>query len=146
MTAWMTSSSATPTEKFATTKILVRWINPVSPRPKIVADLKARLHVEKADWNHDGRPDIIVSGSAHKIYTILNEGTEAEASFGEPVPLKFEIKGPVTVVADLNRDGDEDLLVNGTQGTSFVERSFVDHGYASAAVIEIEASPKKDQE
>ena len=110
---------------------------------KIVADLKSRLHVEKADWNHDGRLDIVVSGSAHKIYTILNEGSEGEASFADPVALTLEIKGPVTMVADLNRDGDEDLLVNGTQGTSFVERSFIDHGYAPAAVIEIEASPKK---
>ena len=36
-----------------------------SPRfapPVIIADLKTRLHVEKADWNRDGRLDVIVSG------------------------------------------------------------------------------------
>ncbi|MDC0935304.1 hypothetical protein OAS39_03380, partial [Pirellulales bacterium] len=49
-----------------------------------------------------------------------------------------KIKGPIAMVADLNRDGDEDLLINGTQGTSFAERSFIEHGYASARVLGVE--------
>jgi hypothetical protein len=117
-----------------------------SPRfapAELIADLKSRLHVEKADWNRDGRLDVVVSGSSHKIYLLLNEGSENEAKFGEPVPLEVEIKGPIAMVADLNRDGDEDLLVNGTQGTTFVERSFLEHGYAPARIITTEGLTKE---
>ena len=53
-----------------------------------------------------------------------------------------EIKGPIAMVVDLNRDGDDDLLVNGAQGTTFVERSFLEHGYAPARVIATETTSK----
>lgn len=121
---------------------------PESPRfakAVTVADLKSRLHVEKGDWNRDGRLDIVASMSAHKIYVFLNEGSPGTARFGDGSQLKCTIKGPIAMVADLNRDGDEDLLINGTQGTSFVERSFIEHGYATASVLEIESLTKKSK-
>lgn len=120
-----------------------------SPRfapPELIADLKSRLHVEHADWNRDERLDVIVSASNHKIYVLLNEGSAGDARFGVPVPLDVEIKGPIAMVADFNRDGDEDLLVNGTQGTTFVERSFLEHDYAQARVLEIEEPEKKSKD
>jgi hypothetical protein len=120
-----------------------------SPRfapPETIADLKSRLDVEKADWDRDGRLDVIVSASNHKINLLLNEGSAEKAQFGEPTPLDIEIKGPIAMVADLNRDGDDDLLVNGTQGTTFVERSFIEHGYAPAHIVEVESRTKERKE
>ncbi|MEX2172191.1 MAG: FG-GAP-like repeat-containing protein [Pirellulales bacterium] len=131
----------------------VRYFKNVGPQesprfapPELIADLKSRLHVEQADWNRDGRLDVIVSGSNHKIYVLLNEGSSGAAKFGEPVPLDVEIKGPIAMVADFNRDGDDDLLVNGTQGTTFVERSFLEHGYAPARVLKIESLKKESKD
>jgi hypothetical protein len=119
-----------------------------SPRfapPKLIADLKTRLHVEKGDWNRDGRLDVIVSSSSHKIYVILNEGPAGECNFDQPKALELEIKGPISMVTDLNRDGDDDLLINGAQGTSFVERSFAEHGYANGRVLAVEARTKTEK-
>jgi hypothetical protein len=131
----------------------VRYYQNVGPQEsprfapaKLIADLKSRLHVEKADWNRDNQLDVIVSGSNHKIYLLLNEGSEGDADFGDPIPLDVEIKGPIAMVADLNRDGDEDLLVNGTQGTTFVERSFLEHGYAAARIVKVESLTKEDKD
>jgi hypothetical protein len=125
-------------------------VGPVgSPRfapPQVIADLKTRLHVEKADWNRDRRLDVIASTSAHKIYLILNDGITNEAEFGEPVQFDLAIKGPIAMVTDLNRDGDEDLLINGAQGTTFVERSFLEHGYAPARVLKIEGKTKESKD
>jgi hypothetical protein len=45
---------------------------------------------------------------------------------------------PRTRVADLNGDGDTDLIVQSTQGTCFVERSFLEHGYARARLTKVE--------
>jgi VCBS repeat protein len=112
-----------------------------SPRfapPQVIADFKNRVHVEKADWNRDGRLDVIASTSNHKIFLILNEGAVNDAKFAEPVPFDLAVKGPVTMVTDLNRDGDDDLLINSAQGTVFVEHSFLEHGYAPAHVLKIE--------
>ena len=125
-------------------------VGPVgSPRfapPQVIADLKNRVQVEKADWNRDGRLDVIASTSAHKIYLILNDGTTNEAKFAEPVAFDLNIKGPITTVTDLNRDGDEDLLIKGAQGTIFVEHSFLEHGYAPARVLKIERKSKETKD
>ncbi|MEX2310334.1 MAG: FG-GAP-like repeat-containing protein [Pirellulales bacterium] len=107
--------------------------------PLEIADLKSRLHVGKTDWNRDGRLDVLAAVSSHRIYVLLNEAASGAARFRDPVQLDLEIKGPFAImVADFNRDGDEDLLVNGTQGTSFVERSFIEHGYAPARIVSID--------
>jgi hypothetical protein len=105
-----------------------------------VADLKSRLHVEKADWNRDGRLDVVASMSAHKIYVFLNEGSSGAVHFGDGIQLSCAIKGPIAMVTDLNRDGDEDLLINGAQGTSFVERSFIEHGYVQSRLLGIDTN------
>ena len=42
-------------------------------------------------------------------------------------------------MADLNGDGDEDLYLPSTQGSVFIERSFLRHGYANAQLLGVEA-------
>ena len=51
----------------------VRYYQNVGPQESprfasadLIADLKSRLHVENADWNQDGRLDVIVSGRRTK--------------------------------------------------------------------------------
>ncbi|HVT30114.1 MAG TPA: VCBS repeat-containing protein, partial [Lacipirellulaceae bacterium] len=113
-----------------------------SPRfkePMLIGDLKSRCCVDRVDWNHDGKLDVVASVSAHKIYVIFNDGSSNGAHFAEPVSLNLEIKNPIAIAVDLNRDGDDDLLVNGTQGTSFAERSFIEHGYAKARILKVES-------
>jgi FG-GAP-like repeat len=119
---------------------------PQFSEPVVIAELKTRLHVDSADWDGDGRLDVVASLSSHKIYVVRNAGTQGEAPFLEPELLDvFSIKGPIATVVDLNRDGDEDLLISGTQGTSFVERSFLDHGYGRGRVLKIESLPARTQ-
>ena len=115
---------------------------PLFAPAELIGDFKTRLHVEKCDWNRDGKLDVIASIDSHKIFVLLNEGSTGNAKFGAPILLNLEIKGPITMVADLNRDGDDDLLINSTQGTIFVERSFLEHGYAPGKVLKVEALAK----
>ena len=109
----------------------------------MVGDLKSRLHVEKGDWNCDGRLDVIAALSSHRIYVFLNDGDAGGARFGEPTLLDVTVKNPISIFVDLNRDGDDDLVVNGTQGTSFVERSYLERGYAPAQVLKVESKTKE---
>jgi hypothetical protein len=48
------------------------------------------------------------------------------------------IEQPRVLVADINGDGDDDLFLPSTQGSCFVERSFLKHGYARARLIAVE--------
>lgn len=118
-----------------------------SPRfaePVLVADLKSRLHVNLGDWDGDERMDIIASVSSHKVFVIKNAGEQSDSVFLGPEQLDIHtIKGPIATLVDLNRDGDQDLFISGTQGTSFVERSYIEHGYARGEVLEVESLPGK---
>jgi hypothetical protein len=42
---------------------------------------------------------------------------------------------PRVIVVDLNDDGDDDLFVPSGQGSCFVERSFLEHGYAQGRIV-----------
>ena len=48
------------------------------------------------------------------------------------------IEQPRVLMADLNGDGDEDLFIPSTQGSCFVERSFLSGGYAKARLLEFQ--------
>ena len=42
------------------------------------------------DWNGDGLPDVITSGSRAKYEVFLNEGTRTEPRLGKPLTLKYD--------------------------------------------------------
>ena len=42
------------------------------------------------DWNGDGLPDVIVSGSRAKYELLLNEGTRTEPKLGKPKTLRYD--------------------------------------------------------
>ncbi len=113
--------------------------DPRFAQPLLVADMKFRLLVDSVDWNHDGRMDVIAGTGSHRVNVFLNIGSNGKAAFGEGLALKIpQIKETRVRVADLNRDGDEDLFVMSTQGSILVERSFLEHGYARGRVLRTE--------
>ena len=115
---------------------------PVFADPVEVADLQVRLNVDKLDWNTDGKLDIVAGVDNHRIFVFLNTGDASTANFDSGTQLDLPaIKGPETLAADINGDGDTDLLIQGTQGTTLIERSFLQGGYASAVVIAAEKRP-----
>jgi hypothetical protein len=42
------------------------------------------------------------------------------------------------MMVDLNNDGDKDLFLPSTQGSCFVERSFLENGYVNVELMRIE--------
>jgi hypothetical protein len=76
-----------------------------------------------ADWNSDGRKDVLVGGFAGRIMLFLNEGTDAAPDFRETLfvqnsgaDLLVPTGGASPEVLDANDDGKKDLLVGNTDG------------------------------
>jgi hypothetical protein len=104
-----------------------------------MGDLGIRLLTSVCDWNRDGWPDIIAGAANGNVRVYLNRKDEAgprfEAGFDPKLP---PIMQPRVIVVDLNGDGDDDLFLPSTQGSSFVERSFLEHGYAQGKIVRVE--------
>lgn len=111
--------------------------------PVLLGDLGIRLLVDATDWNGDGSEDVIAGAANGRVRVFLNTGKATPAQFGEGFdPGLPPIAQPRVLMSDLNGDGDEDLYLPSTQGSCFVERSFLRHGYATAKVIAIERKPE----
>ena len=109
---------------------------------QLVGDMGFRLLVDSVDWNADGRMDVVAGASNHRVSVFLNTGRDERAAFDKRVDLQLpKIKETRVRMVDLNRDGDQDLLVMSTQGLILVERSFLDHGYATASFRRLEKKP-----
>jgi hypothetical protein len=124
----------------------IRYYRNVGPRdapafePAVeVGDVRVRLHVDAADWNGDGKMDVVAGTSGRLAKVFLNVGRQGNAEFDEGHNLNLPpIVQPRTVMVDMNRDGDHDLFIRGTQGSALVERSFLEHGYAIGRVLAVE--------
>jgi FG-GAP-like repeat len=125
---------------------LVRYYKNLGPRshpvfalPVQVANAGSRGMVEAVDWDGDGRMDLIVSSSAGPVWLYRNIGTRGQARFDSGHRMNIPpIIEPRIIVADLDGDGDVDLFIPGTQGSCFIDRSFLDHGYAEAQLLRVE--------
>lgn len=125
----------------------LRWSDgrPTFAAGKQVADLKTRGLVDAADWNRDGWPDLVASAASGRVRVLLNRG-QAARSGGTRFAAEFDpglppILQPRVMMVDLNGDGDQDLFLPGTQGSCFVERSFLRDGYARATVLKLQQRP-----
>jgi hypothetical protein len=111
-----------------------------------IGDLGIRLNVCATDWNQDGKLDVIAGSADGKVQVFLNSPRDGHdspfaAGFTPKLP---PIMQPRVLLGDLNGDGDDDLYFPSAQGTCFVERSFLNHGYAKGIVVKttVENPPK----
>lgn len=111
--------------------------SPIFADPELIGDLGIRLNVCATDWNQDGRLDIIAGSANGKVQVFLNANRANEPSPFEPgfTPKLPPIMQPRVLLGDLNGDGDDDLYFPSTQGACFVERSFLNHGYARGVFV-----------
>ncbi len=106
-----------------------------------VGDVKIRCSVDLTDWDHDGKVDIIAgsAGGTVRVYrNVRHDGKTAfENGFDPQLP---PLKQPRVAMVDLNGDGDEDLFVPSLQGAVWIERSYLERGYAKAKILSVKAS------
>jgi len=114
---------------------------PTFADPVEIVDLGIRGLVDISDWNQDGWPDVIASSANGRVRILLNQHKEHEAPFAAGFdPGLPRIMQPRVLVADINGDGDDDLFLPSTQGACFIERSFLEHGYARSDLLSIESA------
>lgn len=107
--------------------------------PQTIGDLGIRLLVDAADWNGDNWPDVVAGAANGRVRIFLNRGAKPGDRFAAGIdPELPPIEQPRTLAIDLNTDGDVDLFVRGTQGSCFVERSFLKAGYAQAEIVALQ--------
>lgn len=98
-----------------------------------------RLTVQTIDINGDGWDDLIASYASGQVYRFINRAQTGQALF-QPAALldhpAYNLAWPLTYVGDWNNDGDVDLIINVFGITRFIERSFLDRGYAMAQVLD----------
>jgi len=107
-----------------------------------LGSLNMRLMLDAADYDGDGKPDIVAGAANGNAAIWLNAGTPGKAKFRDSFdPGLPPIKQPRLLVADLNGDGDVDLFSPSTVGSVWIERSFLDRGYATARLLKVEQKP-----
>jgi hypothetical protein len=85
-----------------------------------------------ADWDGDGKPDIIGSSADGKVWWWRNLGAGHFAK-RKVIRMPAVCYSPTAAAGDWNGDGDLDLLVSTAYGyTCWFDRSFLEHGYAVA--------------
>lgn len=100
--------------------------------PVLLGDLKIRMVPYAADWDGDGRPDVIGSAASGLVVFWRNLG-EGKFADQEPLSIPAVPYSPMVAVVDWNKDGDQDLIVGTGYGYfCWFERSFLDRGYTRA--------------
>jgi len=101
----------------------------------------------------DGRPELRLSTAIRSVrhgadeVVVIRSGAKGDGPFRSPEKLELPTapygSGAPIVVADVNRDGDLDLIVHTAYGyCCLFERSFIESGYARGVAIGMQRRPK----
>jgi hypothetical protein len=94
-----------------------------------------------ADWNHDGRPDLLLGGPPNApVQVLFNSGTGNHPAFSKPEPIRglpYVFWGAKPRITDWNTDGDADLMIQSEFFSFFAERSFVEGGYREGRIVSV---------
>ena len=110
-----------------------------------IGKLPTRAAPCAADWNGDGRLDVVVAANAASAFVFC--GRDRSGGSGSPFAPAERIvlpqapygAGPPVVVADFNADGDPDILLWTAYGyCCYYEHSFVRSGYAKGVAVGLE--------
>jgi hypothetical protein len=113
-----------------------------APGVKVLHENNERAMLAVTDWDRDGRVDVILA-QAGRVRLYRNVGTGHQPRFQRDRELIHQyIPYPHPYAVDWNGDGDEDMLVSSSYGVCYLfERSYVEGGYAEAALVGVERRP-----
>src|SRR5207248_3162553 len=103
----------------------------------------ARTTLAAADFDRDGKVDLVVGDTYGKLRYYRNLTGGVNPTFASPEVIADLHMRVVPSIADWNEDGDDDLMAIASYGyLCWYERSFLEHGYASAEVKQLEGRPE----
>lgn len=95
------------------------------------------------DWDRDGRLDIVGNAWSGRMewYRNLGAGARPQFAAGQPLDLpKVVPYSPRLLIADWNRDGDDDFLIMSSYPWfCWLEGSYLRHGYARGQIVAVES-------
>jgi hypothetical protein len=117
--------------------------NPVfAPGVLVLPDNGDRAMIAVTDWDHDGRPDVILAQGNAVLYRNVSKGGETPQFVRDHDLIHQYIPYPHPYDVDWNRDGDTDLLISSSYGVCYLfERSYIEGGYAEASPLGVERKP-----
>jgi hypothetical protein len=110
----------------------------------LVGEMKSRVAPLVVDWNRDGLLDVIGASSSSLIRIFVNTSSKpGQVTFapGQPFNVATAPLNQIGInVVDWNGDGDDDvILATAYSYNTFVERSFLEYGYAQGKIERIES-------
>ncbi|MHB9124711.1 MAG: FG-GAP-like repeat-containing protein [Armatimonadota bacterium] len=120
--------------------------NPLFADGQVVLTGAGRSVVGVTDWNMDGLLDLVVGWASETyrnqpngIRVCLNTGTSTVPQFGPEIAFDwpFSHTYPAPVIYDWDLDGQEDMLLSGYGNLYFVDKTFLQSGYAAGSFVRI---------
>ena len=93
-------------------------------------NLKERIgNIEPADFNRDGRTDLVFNSGCFEERGLLVILADARGSFASPVKYETSVAAAITLVNDFNNDGNLDVMMKGGESLYFLFLGKGDGGF-----------------